>query len=640
MAEKRTTPNGPDDFDIHSVGGFSGYISALDPTILVAQAIVRGSYNVYKKISGTLANRPGRKLYDATTDPTVAPIVSAFVWNTSLGATYPLRAVNAKLQFYSTISGTGAWYDLLTGLTKLRFVFDAYWDNTDKKSKLLAVNGTGGTIFNWAGGVGLFVSAINNTSITLDRDVATAGFASSGTVVINGHTYAYASISGSTLTGITGDASAEPVNSVSFSQIITSTSFTSGPASTFACDFLKIIANQLLVCSYTSQLAYLSKNTSYTDFSFSTPRLSGEGEVIILDASPTGIGQIDGSPAIFYGDSHLVKITFAQITVGTTLAEETNQAKVYLGNNCAAYAHEFIDQLNGNIVYLDQAQQLRTYGTFTNAFAAKPVLLSQAVQDELAEQSFVGGQLKVESDRRGDIVYINAPVQGVTYLYQERTTLNALGQIETERLWYSPQTWGVSRVDAIAGRAVGFSYSNPQTYYLWDTNQYHDDAPGGSLVYNSVALFAYHNIGRRQGKLSFDKVYWEGYMTPNSHVYGGIYYDYEGSNGILSPVINNQDSLLTDGNGGSAQQLFSGQIPPSLGDASLGDNPLGDGLTTAPDDQASVPKFRCITGIEPTDCFEYALMIYSDSIDSRWELLALGTNATMSFAQAVEIQKA
>lgn len=720
-AQRRTSPNGPDDFDLDTLIGLQGYVSSIDPTIADPRVMVRGSYNVYQKTSGTVANRCGVKRYDSATDSTIAKITSGFVWNTSLGATIVVRASNAKLQFSSSISGVQTWYTLLSGLTKERFVFDTYWDNTDKKDKLLGANGTAGTIYNWAGGIAKFVSAnitagaisqvsidsagsgyhandvlsitggggtsgtatvltvdssgaiktisllaggsgyatttgastsggagsgatisivVTTGQIVLDRSAATSGFASSGSVVINGNVYTYTGISGSTLTGVGSDASAEPANSVVYSQIITTSSFSSGPTSTFNIDFFKVNNNQAYYCSYTSQLVYLSKNTDYTDCGFSSPRLTGEGDTILLDASATGVGQVDDTPAIFYGDSHLAQITFNQITVGSTLSEQTKVGKVFLGNNCAALAHEFIDQLAGYIVFLGQDQQLRTYGLFTNLFSAKPVILSQAVQDELAEQNFTGGQLRVQSDRRGDTVYINAPVEGKTFIYQQRSSLNPLGQVTTQRLWQPPMTWNITRVDSIGGEVVGFSNANPQIYYLWDTNQWHDDSPSGSLPYQSIMLLSYQNLdGRRQGKLEFDKIYWEGYMTENSYVYGGVYYDYEGATGLASIIINDNTSLLTNGDGHTSRQLFVGVQPPSLGDASLGDNPLGDGLNTFFDDQAMVPKFKCITGVQLQQCTEFALMIYSTNIDARWELLAVGTNMVLAAAQAVEFQK-
>lgn len=629
MTSKKATP-GPDNFEISILSQFRNYVSSIDPTIGDIRNLVRGSFNVYKKISGTIANRPGRKLYDASTDSTVAKCNSGYVWNTSLGATLPIRVANGLLQFYSTVAGTGAWYTLLA-VSTTAWVFDTWWYNTDKKDKLLFVGGDTNT-YAWDGGVALFVSYAGAV-ITLDRNPATAGFAASGTVTINGVDYTYTGISGNTLTG-TSDATAAVANSVAFSKVVTTATT---PATGFVNDFIRVVNNQLYSGSYTSQLVYISKNTDYTDHGQSTPRITGDGDTVILDAPAKGIGSRTGLAHIFYGTSHVAIISFNQITVGAVLAEVTQSQKIYLGESEACLRHEFIDSLSDNLIYLDQANQLRAFGSFRNIFTAKSVLLSQPVQEELAQADFTGGQLKIVTDRRGDLVYINSPVSGQTYLYQERSGLDEQGNLVTERFWNPPQTWNITRVDAIGGRTVGFSNANPQIYYLWDTNQWHDDDPMGSVPYQSIALMSYRNGGRRQGKQNFDKIYWEGYMTVNSNVYGGIYYDYQGSTSLLSPIINDPDSPLTQIQGKT--YLYSGVTPPSLGDASLGDNPLGDGLNVLPDDQALLPKFRVITDVPQIDCYEYALMIYSSNIDARWELLAVGTNSDVSFAQAVEIRK-
>lgn len=621
---------GTDDFNISLISTFRNYVSSIDPTNTDSRFLVRGSYNVYKKISGTIANRCGKKLYDATADTTQAKCNSGYVWNTSLGATFPIRIANGLLQFYSIISGAGAWYTLLT-VTTTQWVFDTWWNNTDKKDTLLFVGGDTNT-YAWAGGVAKFVSYAVNV-ITLDRNAAIAGFASSGTVTINGIDYTYTGISGSTLTG-TSDASAAVLNQIVFSKVVTSATT---PAAGFTNDFIKVVNNQLYSGSYTSQLIYLSKNTDYTDHTHSTPRITGEGDIVILDAPGKGIGSRTGLAHIFYGTSHLAIISFQQITIGAVLAESTLSQKIYLGESEACLTHDFIDSLSDNLIYLDQANQLRSFGAFRNLFSAKSVLLSQEVQEELAQEDFTGGQLKVVTDRRGDLVYINSIISGKTYLYQERSALDQTGNIISERSWQPPQTWNITRVQAIASRTVGFSNANPQIYYLWDTSQWHDDDPNGSMPYQSIALFSYQNGGRRQGKMNFDKIYWEGYMTPNSNVYGGIYYDYQGATSLLSPVINDSDSPLTDVP--NKTYLYSGVVPPSLGDASLGDNPLGDGINTLPDDQALVPKFRVITGVPQVDCYEYAIMIYSTNVDARWELLAYGTSVGLSFAQGVEIEK-
>ena len=71
----------------------------------------------------------------------------------------------------------------------------------------------------------------------------------------------------------------------------------------------------------------------------------------------------------------------------------------------------------------------------------------------------------------------------------------------------------------------------------------------------------------------------------------------------------------------------------------MGDNPLGDGLTPESNDQELLPKFVVIRDVNPVNCFEYELEVYSTDPDSRWEILSLGVNITLAEQQAVFIRK-
>ncbi|WP_230681787.1 hypothetical protein, partial [Streptococcus pneumoniae] len=78
-------------------------------------------------------------------------------------------------------------------------MFDKWWDNTLKKDDCLFVNGTS-NLYKWGGGFGLLAST-TATTIVLDRTVAIAHLPlTSGSVVVNGNTYTYSVVSGSTLT--------------------------------------------------------------------------------------------------------------------------------------------------------------------------------------------------------------------------------------------------------------------------------------------------------------------------------------------------------------------------------------------------------------------------------------------------------
>lgn len=78
------------------VSGWGGYVSSVDKTNVGLNVLVRGSQNVYKKLSGTIAVREGQKL-QGDRNATLSPISSEFVWNTSWGATYTLVVSDAKL---------------------------------------------------------------------------------------------------------------------------------------------------------------------------------------------------------------------------------------------------------------------------------------------------------------------------------------------------------------------------------------------------------------------------------------------------------------------------------------------------------------------------------------------------------------
>lgn len=154
------------DFSLKIIQDFSGYVSSVDRTKVSADVMVQGSQNVYKKLSGTISVRPGQKRRGAA-NTTLSPISSEFVWNTSWGATYPLMIANNNLYVEYNL----VWYSLLSGLTKTRYVFDKWWNDTEKKDRVSFVCGDS-NIYHWSGGItkiaasDLITSSGNSASIT------------------------------------------------------------------------------------------------------------------------------------------------------------------------------------------------------------------------------------------------------------------------------------------------------------------------------------------------------------------------------------------------------------------------------------------------------------------------------------------
>lgn len=708
-----------DNFDFGIIAQFEGYITSKDRTNVAPNALVRGSRNVYKRDSGTISVRPGLKRLGVA-DATFQGITSSFEWDTSLGTQRPLRVLgesgtdtaDGKLQVMYDGLTEGTWYDLQTGLSLTRYVFDTYWDDSEKKDNLLMVRGDS-NIYEWSGGVGLIASATADT-ITLAGDdtwgqagftnetpanignsttqfditnpsgttfrytydgtgtdpvisattmpigsfvlIAAENFAAannglfivtgvgsnyfevtnaSGVVEsnktlgtgnlnpryrkvlrINGNFYAYTGgESTATLTGVTPSAAALTANTPVFQAVI---QHTNKPDSTFTNDFIKTINNQLWVGSYNSRIIYISANDDFLNYTVPSPRTAGTPELLTLDDNPKGITVRQGNAHIPGGLYAWYVVSFQDITVGTDLTQQTIVDKQEVAAQTTALAHEFIDTVGDDIIYLDQEHQVRIYGIFRNIVQAKYPSLSQAVKEELMEIDFTGGALRAI----GDIVYITSPITGFTYLHETREAVDGNGNIVAERLWHPPQTYQASRIALINGIEYAHSAVNPQLYQIWDTAQWHDDSPSDEdIAYDCVAAFAYQNTERREGMTALDKLYTEGYMTEGTELLGMVLADYQGASGVASAVINSIESPA---------DFFSGSMSPSLGDSSLGENPLGIPLSEAENDQESLPKFRAISDLTPVNCFEYQVVIYSQAVNSRWELLAMGTNAQIT----------
>jgi hypothetical protein len=170
-------------FEFNTLTDFPGYNSSYDKTKIVPNYLVEGSLNVYKERDGNIWNRPGLKRRGAA-DTTISPVSSEFVWNTSWGESYILWVSNSKLQ----VEIDDVWYDLLTGVTDTRYVFDNWFNNTQKKDVCIMVNGND-YIQMWSGGAATVLSATADTITKTGTSFwSQVGFDSGALATIGGST--------------------------------------------------------------------------------------------------------------------------------------------------------------------------------------------------------------------------------------------------------------------------------------------------------------------------------------------------------------------------------------------------------------------------------------------------------------------
>lgn len=475
---------------------------------------------------------------------------------------------------------------------------------------------------------------------------------SGGTFLVDGVSWAYTCLgdNGQSFIGFGSDPSALNAKVAVSAVTVTDTSPDSTTTAAqleenFTNDALAVVNNQVHIICYSSRVVHVSSSLHYDHYDIAqlaggALRTPGFPDILYLDSNGRAVGTQKGSAVIFgsLGDSYLVTRKAANYNQGTNYAllayEDVTVAKEKSSDLSSPKGQDFLDYIGDIIIFLDDNNQLREYGTVRNINTPVYPILSIDLYDELAGIDFTGGHLRTVGEQSGETVYITAPKVGDTYVYQVRQDFDAVGNITSERLWQPPLGWNISRVAVIDGVSYGHSYGTPMLYQLWDTDQWEDDSPSGdALPYTATALFAYQCGGRRQGKTVFDKVYYEGYTTEGTTLTGIVNLEYLGSLDILSPIISSPGSPAT---------FFGISGDGSLGQNSLGDQPNGDETENQDpnnNDQTRV-KFRTICGVEEANVFEFALGVTSQNAGDRWELLFIGPNAMLSSTdQASELVK-
>lgn len=534
-------------------------------------------------------------------------------------------------------SGTGAFFFVTaTGNTVTAWHLKQNGSGYSQASNVVLTGGTGT-------GATLNIDTVGNGMITLagNKSVSQLGFeGAGGSLMINGHSYTYVLSNqngGQSFVGLSSDPSGEAVGSVVLQTVVTQNNLPDPANLQFTNDFIQVINNQLHVGCYNSRFVYVSSDTDYTDFTVPGTRSQGDPDLLTLDSNVRGIAvqpttnaQVQNA-VISGGLGDWYTIIRSQITVGTTLEEQVTVTKSESADLATALAHEFIDNIGGDIVFLDQNNQLREFGNVRNIATPVFPLLSLDVYTELQGVNFTGGHLRAIADEDGETVYITSPVDGVDYMYQIRQKLDAVGNLTAQRIWQPPQVRGLSRIALINGVTYGHSNSQPQLYQLWNTNQYHDDSPADQpLPYECHLVAAYLNGGRTV-LVKFDKLFTEGYMTQGSIVNCNVLMEYEGSLNNPTIVLNNPAK------GQKLARFFVSANDSSLGENSLGSNPLGDGLAPSGGDMALLPKFRCIRYLTAQDMFEYAFDVNSNTADTQWEILCIGVNQAPSENRPVNL---
>jgi hypothetical protein len=599
----------------------SGYQNKVDATNLPPGVLVVGSQNVLINEGERVAVRGGYVL-DGQENAAITPIISSYDWIRTLGDERNLRSYQDELEYrYVDSLGAVTWRRLANGWgSAVNFNYAEFWDETQQLGRLLFVNGTS-NIFDWSGGITTFASA---TAVTITKQGTTTwaqeGFYTTVVprrVVIGGIAYAYTGGENTlTLTGVTPDPTlgGHVAGDVIHQQIVTT------PNSTFTVpvpelttlknDLIATLVNQVYLGSLTNPEVFVSQFGDFTDYSFASPRLPGDGALFTLRFSPVGFQVQEEQMYITAGKDEWY---ITQLTPSADLVNESLSIKrLKTTSGEAAQSQAFITKMKNYVMSLSNEPTLDTLGRLELIDTPQSVNISDPVKNDFDAIDFTGGSVfYFQND-----IYVCAPAESLVLIYNL-----------AKGVWETPQILPISRFAIIGGQLYGHSSQVPETYQMFVGHSDRVTPTSAGNPINAIAAFSYQQFGDRANKKSFNAFYTEGYITPNTTLTLSVLYNFRGCEGTNSYVIA----------GNNPKFLCAAPDDGSLGKKSLGKRSLaGRGDTI---DSSLPPKFRAIRTFPKTDFYEYQVRYSSNAVDQTWELIGFGPNVTMSTALNAEISE-
>lgn len=600
------------------------YVTSENATNTDERHLVAGSRNMLIDETRKVKTRRGNSVY-RTGSSALYPVKGGPTWFNSTGGELPLRVVNGVLYVdlgtvdETVIDAYTAVFSALNTINKVRFA--SWYKSAEAQDVLLFVDGTD-NIYEWSGAIAV-VDSVTATTITKKGTTTWAEnrvYTTGNKILVNvrtGTEYTYTGgESTTTLTGIS-DTTGIVAGDILVQKVITNTD---KPAANRTNDTIWVYDNQLCIASNSDEQVYVSKNTSYTDFTFSSPRVAGEGAVLTLDNPAKGFGELENSLIIFAGRSSIYQVVPRDITVGTTLAETFEVEKYQTGVGQSAINQEVIQQIGNTLVFLTYEPAVRELPSPSALQAGEQVrTLSNPIKPDMDAEDWSNASAFWYKNG----YYLSAPTNGRVYILQYRE--DADGRLR--RFWQPPQTMFIADFAVINDLLYGHSSSVSTTYKLFDNDSYSDYLPDGltKMPIKCVAKFAYRNYKDRVNLKKFDEYFVEGEIGGSTRITMTLYYDFGGSTQMIERVIDGSDQDI----------LLETLLNTSLAQQPLGQQPLG-GSTDAPTDAA---KFRVIFEQAQEDFVEMQDVYETDDIDKFWSIISRGANAQASRRRNIGIMK-
>lgn len=599
-----------------------GYVTSPDKTNTDKRFLVAGSQNVLIDYQKKYKTRAGY-LRLGPENTALTENRNAWTWNTSTGSELPQKFYDDELEVYlTTVDGVqiDAWTRVAQGWSTTNKLRAATWfDATENIDLQIMVQGDA-NLYEWNGAITVVDSVTVNTitkkgTTTWAQNRAYTSRNKIFTCVRTSTDYTYTGgESTTTLTGVASTVGLLP-GDILVQKIVTNSN---KPLSGYTNDIIYDFENQICIGSYSNEEVYISKNTSFTDFAFSSPRAAGEGALLTLTDPTRAIKSLGSLLLIFSGLSTIFKVEFEQLAVGSTLTETIKVKKLDVGVNQGALNQECVIAIGNMLAYLTNEVAVRTIESPDDLTGINPKTLSNPIKPDFDAENW-------DPDATYGTWYKNILIftAGATSrMYMLNYVQDADGDLK--RFWNPPQILPVGPMSIINSgdgpMLHGHSNSVPESYLLFygqSDGQYDNMNVADKLPINAIAACAYNSFGNRAWQKNFDEYFIEGEATFNTNdLLLTINYDFSGATQQLERTID-----------GSDLSILEGVIDfNSLAQQSLGINPLG-GLLNPPSDTR---KFRVVFEIAKEDFYQIQAIFSTNDVDRYWAITAHGPNVELS----------
>lgn len=604
------------------VSKFTEYKTATDPTNSEDTILVTGSKNtLIDGRNGKVRSRPGFTRLGAS-NTALTPIRNGFTWNTSKGLKLPIRFYDDEWEVYlGTIDTTAinAWTRFNSSMSTTATPRSAFWYDSTEGIDLMITVQADPNLYEWNGAIAVVGSIPDGTHVTKagtttwaqNRFYTTRNMTM--VCVRTGTVYTYsAGMTGTNLT--VTDSTGLIAGDILVQSVVTQSN---KPASSRNNYTISCFENQIAVGSEDDEVVYISKNTSYYDFSYSAPRIAGEGGILTLTDQTKGFGILGGIWVVFSGLSSAFQVIYKSITVGTTLTESLTALPLKIGVDQGAQSQETIEQIGNAIAYLSNEPALRMLQSIALADQPQLKTLSNPIKPDFDAEDFTGAFLKWYKND----LYLSTPVN--SHLYILEFVEDASGNVR--RFWQPPQIIPIGAFSVIDEFLHGHSSLVPETYKLFDGLS--DTASDNSkLPIEAIAKWSYRNFGDAANLKNFDEFYVEGEITsatPDCLL--TLNYDFGGHTQTIEKTIDGTDEDI---------------LEEAIGYSSLAQESLGvDSLAGLLNPPVDAKKFAVIFEIAKEDFHEMQAIVSTNEVDRFWSILAMGPNARLSTRKDTVIKK-